>query len=291
MIKCFGTVYRVHPLFVLLMLLSAMTGYFLELLTLFGVVLIHELGHVAAAKSFGWQVQEVKLLPFGGVAVADPGSGAPAREEWIVALCGPLQNALMMGLSLAILAAGWGDSAWWAYFLQANLLIALFNLLPIYPLDGGRILLVALGKLVPYHRTLVLGTRISLGLSLLLVLASLTPKLSGGLNLNLLAVGLFLAATNWYGLKQLPFLFLRFLMGREAAIRRFLDGGTEVEHVVVESRCTLLGAAKQLMRDKYHLICIRGSGGRVERIIPEQALLQVFFDGEKTDRAVSEVFL
>jgi len=291
LIKCFGTVYRFHPLFVLLILLSILTGYFLELLTLFGVVLIHELGHVAAAKAFGWQVREVKLLPFGGVATIDAGAAAPAREELIVAVCGPLQNGLMIGFALVVIAAGWGDPVWWTYFLRANLIIALFNLLPIYPLDGGRILFVALGKLFTYHRSLFLGTWFSLGLSLLLVIGAFVPDLTGGLNLNILAIGLFLLVTNWYGLKQLPFLFLRFLMGREAAIRRFLLEGAEVERVIVEGRCTLLETAKRLMRDKYHLICIRGDGGRVERIVPEQALLHVFFDGQKTDRAVSEVFL
>jgi hypothetical protein len=69
-----------------------------------------------------------------------------------------------------------------------------------------------------------------------------------------------------------------------------LQEGTEVERVVVDGRCTLFEAAKRLMRDKYHLIAIRGPGGAVERVIPEQALLAVLFDGDKTDRAVSEVF-
>lgn len=291
MIKCFGTVYRFHPLFVLLMLLSVMTGYFLELLTLFGVVLIHELGHVAAAKSFGWRVREVKLLPFGGVAVTEEGANVPPREELIVAICGPLQNALMVVFALLFSRTGWGDPLWWAYFLKANLLIFSFNLLPIHPLDGGRVLFVVLGKLLPFHRALVWGTRLSLGLSFLLALGSLVPGLSGGLNLNVLAVGTFLFATNWYGHKQLPFQFLRFLMGREAAVRRLLKEGAEVERLVVGNRCTLQEVARLFMRDKYHLICIRGRGGTVERIVPEQALLRVFFDGNKTDRAVSEAFL
>ncbi|WP_159065785.1 M50 family metallopeptidase [Gorillibacterium timonense] len=291
MIKCFGTEYRFHPLFVLLMLLSAMTGYFLELLTLFGVVLIHELGHVAAAKSFGWRIREVKLLPFGGVAVTEEGANVPAREELIVAIAGPLQNAIMIAFALLCSRMGFGESGWWDYFLRANLLIGLFNLLPIHPLDGGRVLFVALGRLFTYHRSLVLGTRISLALSAFLALGALVPSLSGGLNLNVLAVGLFLFATNWYGYRQLPFQFLRYLMGREAAARRFLKEGAEIRRLDVEKRNTLQEVAKLFMRDKYHLICIRGSRGSVERIVPEQALLQVFFDGNKTDRAVSEVFL
>ncbi|MEO3947142.1 M50 family metallopeptidase [Gorillibacterium sp. CAU 1737] len=292
MIKWGGTVYRLHPLFVLMMLLSALTGYFLELLTLFGVVLIHELGHVAAARSFGWRIREVRLLPFGGVAITDEGGNVPSREELIVALCGPLQNALLMGFALAMQGMGLGDGNWWDYFFRANLVIALFNLLPIYPLDGGKVLFVLLGQFVPYHRVLVLGTRLSLGLSALLTIGAAVPGMTGGLNLNMLAVGLFLLVTNWVGSRQILFHFYRYLMGKQASMQREGAGRYRpIRRLDVGHKSTLLETSKLFMRDYHHLICIRGSQGGLERVVPEQALLQVFFDGQKTDRAVSEVFL
>ena len=74
----------------------AFTGYFLEAITLFGIVLIHELGHLTAAKGFGWRVQEVQLLPFGGVLIVDELGTTSTREELIVALAGPLQHVWMI---------------------------------------------------------------------------------------------------------------------------------------------------------------------------------------------------
>jgi len=99
LIELFGTVYRLHPLFVLMMAAALLIGHFVELLVLFGVVVVHELGHVAAARWFGWRVREVRLLPFGGVAVADPADGADSVQETAVALAGPLQNLLMIGFA------------------------------------------------------------------------------------------------------------------------------------------------------------------------------------------------
>lgn len=291
MIKCFGTVYRLHPLFILLMILSVITGSFIELFTLFGIVLIHELGHVAAGKSFGWRIPEVRLLPFGGVAITDEGGSVPAREEMLVALAGPLQNVVLAGFGLLMLAAGAGSGEWWVYFIRANLSIAFFNLLPIHPLDGGRVLLCLLSYRLSYHQTLVVVTRISFALSLLLLAASVVPQLSSGINLNLIVLALFLAYSNYYSHRHLPFHFLRFLTGREMSTRRFLQEGANLQRVYVDGGQKLSQVVQLMMRERYHLVYIYGPEGKVARIVPEQALVRAYLSGEKTDRAVSEVFL
>lgn len=71
MIRIFGIELSLHPLFVIIMLFSVVTGQFLELLTLFTIVFIHEMGHVVAALLAGVTVKSVQLLPFGGVAVIE----------------------------------------------------------------------------------------------------------------------------------------------------------------------------------------------------------------------------
>jgi len=136
----FGVKYRIHPLFSIVLLLSVLTGYFIEIVTLFGIVLIHELGHVAAAKGFGWRVTEVQLLPFGGVAVVEEMGSVSVWQDIAVALAGPLQNFWMMPVGWVLTAIGVLPVEWGHYFIQANLLIALFNLLPVLPLDGGKVM-------------------------------------------------------------------------------------------------------------------------------------------------------
>ncbi|SHE09843.1 Stage IV sporulation protein FB [Chlamydia abortus] len=291
MIKWLGTRYRFHPLFVLMMLLSLFTGYFVELITLFGIVLIHELGHVFTAKSFGWNVTEVQLLPFGGVAVVEESGNVPAREDLIVALAGPLQNLWMAAFALLVLATGWADPEWWIYFIQANLWIGAFNLLPILPLDGGKILQAVLSYFLPYHRTLLLTTWISLIMSFGLVAASVFPWNGGGVHLNLLVIGLFLLYSNWYGYRHLPFQFVRFLMSRHDRFATSWIRGTIAQPIIVSGGHRVTEIMRLLMREQYHLIYIMGDQGSIRHVVPEQRLIDVYFNGKKRNDAVSDLFV
>ncbi|WP_438444316.1 M50 family metallopeptidase [Gorillibacterium sp. sgz5001074] len=286
MIRWGGTAYRLHPLFVLLMLASVLTGYFAEMMTLFGVVTIHELGHVAAAKSFGWRVRQVQLLPFGGVAEVDESANVPAREEFVVALCGPLQNAWMAAFAWGMKLAGWGDPAYWDYFLQANVMIGLFNLLPALPLDGGKLLQSLLSYMMPYHRTLSFMTVLSILIALMLGTASLLRYPSGGIQLNLLVIAVFLFYTNWYGHKNLHFQFLRFLVNREKRAGALLEAGRMPLPLLVRPDTPPMEVFRRFMRESPHLLYIVGQGGRVLRVLPEAHLLQAYLNrlGPPVDR-------
>ncbi|MFC4809009.1 site-2 protease family protein [Paenibacillus sp. GCM10023250] len=295
MIKLGGIRWSVHPLFVLVMLASVVTGYFAELLTLFAIVLVHELGHVFAAKGFGWTVREVKLLPFGGVAEVEDGSGLPAREEALVAIAGPLQNAWMAGAAWLLGYTGLWDPAWAAYVCEANLMIGLFNLLPILPLDGGKLMQAALSRTLTFHATLVWGTRISLLFSALMIASAIVPAATSGnavhLHLNLIAVGVFLLLSNWTTRRNIPFLFLRFLTSRAASASQSVTRGTWAFPIIVPKGYTVFGALRLFKRDAYHLIVVMEEQGDVLGVLPEQRLVTGFLSDGKADRAVLELFM
>lgn len=286
-----GTTYRLHPLLVLLMVASLLTGYFVELATLFGIVLIHELGHVAAARGFGWRVREVQLLPFGGVASVEESSNVPAREELIVALAGPLQNAWMAAFAALMRQSGWGDLEWWDYFVQANLMIGLFNLIPVLPLDGGKLMQALFSYGMTYHRAMLSSVWISLFVSLMVVLGSLVQLRQSGIQLNLLVIGLFLFYSNWYGYKHLPFQFLRFLMSREKRAEARVLQGALAQPIVVGGRHKLAVILRMFMREKYHLIYVMDAGGQIVRVIPEQQLVRTYFQGKNPGCAISDLFV
>lgn len=295
MIKLGGIRWSVHPLFVLIMLASVLTGSFVELLTLFAIVLVHELGHVIAARSFGWTVREVKLLPFGGVAEVEDGSGLPAKEEALVALAGPLQNVWMAGAAWLLGQIGIWQPEWAAYVCQANIMIGLFNLLPILPLDGGKLLQAGLSRTLTFHGTLVWGTRISLFFSALMIVGAAVPALLSKnavhLHANLLAVGLFLLLTNWTAYRNIPFLFLRFLTNRAASASKQVSRGTWAFPIIVPKGYTVLAALRLFKRDSYHLIVVMEERGDVLGVLPEQRLVSGFLSDGKADRAVLELFM
>jgi stage IV sporulation protein FB len=291
LIRWRGTLYRFHPLFTLVMLFSALTGYLVEAITLFGVVFIHEMGHVAAAKGFGWNVREVQLLPFGGVAVVDELGTVPLYEELAVALSGPLQHLWMILFGLIMRAADPSSLDWWNYFIEVNVMIGLFNLLPVLPLDGGRVLQCLFGYIISYHRTLWITVWLSLVLSAFVISFAIYGLFINRLPLNLLAIGLFLLMSNWYAYRQLPFFHFRFLMSRENRVSRLLMSGTLAQPIVVARQQKITDILKLFMREKYHLIYVMNEKGRIQAVLPEHLLVSGYLDGKKPGSAVSELFM
>lgn len=288
--KHLGVRFRLHPLFTIVLALAAATGHFLEIILLFGLVLIHELGHAAAAKQFGWRVREVQLTPFGGVAVTDEDGAMPAREEAIVAAAGPAMNAFMIAFAYAMWGAGVWTHAWTIYFVQANATLLLFNLLPVLPLDGGKLLRVSVGGWLPYYRTLK-GTAIwSVLASGALVGIALTRLDEGGFGMNLLFIGSFLIYANWYEWKTVPYRFLRFLLGRGRRVAGWLKQGATPSPIVVRRGTPLVEVVRQMKRERLHLVVVLNEQGRVLALLPEERCTKHYLERER-HRAVSELFM
>lgn len=248
------------------------------MITLFGIVLIHELGHGAAAVYFGWKVVEIKLLPFGGVAVTDESGAAPVHEEVLVALAGPLQNLLMIIAAYGAHQVGWWTTAWSDYFIQANLMIALFNMMPVLPLDGGRIVQAICSLYVPYHRTLIWCGRISIAISCLIVIYAVIPLYAQHqIELNLFVIGLFLIYANWADYRNVPYRFVRFMTHRERFSLSRMKQGSIAYPIIVSSEQPLGGVVRLFMKSKYHLIYVMDNRGKIVAVLPEQRLVDSYF--------------
>ncbi|MFC0212589.1 M50 family metallopeptidase [Paenibacillus chartarius] len=290
-VRLLGAPIRLHPLFVVMLVLSVLTGYFLETITLFVIVFIHELGHASAARGFGWRIRQISLLPFGGVAEVEEHGNVPAKEELIVALAGPLQHVWMIGFAWLMRSAGVLEEAWWTYFIEANLMIALFNLLPILPLDGGKVLLVLVGTGTPYRRTIVWCGYAGLLLSGMMAVSAMVRIAAGDLQLNVLMIAVFLFSSNWMLLRHAPYQFLRFLMSREAAAARHIGSGTLAQPIVVSGQRLVADVVKLLLRDKYHLIYVLGEQGAIQAVVPEQRVVEKYLREPPPGGSVSELIV
>lgn len=119
----------------------------LEILALFLIVLTHEFGHALACRSVGGQANLIVLWPLGGVAYVNPPQ-RPGAQLWSIA-AGPLVNVVLVpvlvGVVMIARQLGWEDNHADAFMLltnirNINIIILLFNMLPVFPLDGGQIL-------------------------------------------------------------------------------------------------------------------------------------------------------
>ncbi len=135
----------IHPTFILLFFWFLLSGVVLEFFILIGVVLIHELGHYVVAKKLGYKLSGFYLAPYGVSLNYKDGKFLP-YDEVKIALAGPMAN---FALSFLLLGLWWLFPVLYCFTYQIanlSLFLALFNLLPAYPLDGGRVLVSALSE-------------------------------------------------------------------------------------------------------------------------------------------------
>lgn len=148
----------------------------------FGCVVLHELGHALMARRFGIQTQNITLLPIGGVANLDRMPERP-RDELAVALAGPAVNVgIAAGLLLLFALAGNPgfvlSSAGLAHsflvrLFWANVGLVLFNLLPAFPMDGGRVLRALLATQTSHLRATNIAARVGQVMAILFAVAGL----------------------------------------------------------------------------------------------------------------------
>ena len=177
--KLFGIPLYVHTTFFLLpawMLLANlgagvgnMLFLMLFLVSLFACVVLHELGHALMARVFGIGTESITLYPIGGVARLQRMSDKPF-EEICIALAGPAVNLVLAALLAPLVAATFrlesiqviGVGRFVFELLRANLALLLFNLLPCFPMDGGRVLRAVLAWWKGQLRATEIAVRIGL---------------------------------------------------------------------------------------------------------------------------------
>ena len=235
LLTLFGIPIRVHFTFLFLVVLVgallAGTGEpaalaVATLLAIFGCLLLHELGHALVARQLGIGTREIVLLPIGGITrfAGIPSGGA----ELLIAAAGPAVNlAIAIGLALLITALGlpWDlvSESWPASLLVrlvlANALIFGFNMLPAFPMDGGRILRGGLSLVMSEERATQVAAGFGQAIALLLALLALFGP-AQNLLLLVIALVVFFGASQEAAYNRTR-LMVRGRTAREAMMTRF----------------------------------------------------------------------
>ena len=137
---------KIHPLFYLFAFLSSITGLFYEFVIFTIIIFVHEMGHVTAGLLFKINIKKILILPFGGLTIFEMPINIRLYKEFLIAVMGPLFQIIFW---LFLYKINYCNSV----FNYYNTFILLFNLLPIYPLDGSKIFNIIINKITSFKKS------------------------------------------------------------------------------------------------------------------------------------------
>jgi stage IV sporulation protein FB len=275
-----GTEVKIHLTFVLLLLWYAMDAYreggrsaaFAEtlfMLALFGCVLLHEFGHIFMARRFGVRTPDVLLLPIGGVARLERMPEEP-RQELLIALAGPavtfaIAAALLIGLRLANVdlqpQEPLNQTPFAVRIMYVNVILLLFNMVPAFPMDGGRVLRALLAMRLGLVRATRIAARVGQGLALLLAAFAIYES-----NLVWLLITLFVYTGA--GAE-------RAMVEARAFGRGLTAGGImDTRFVSIPIHARLQRAAELLLQGELREFPVVDNDGRIEGVLTKDSLIR-----------------
>ncbi|GEA16420.1 MAG: stage sporulation protein [Moorella sp. (in: firmicutes)] len=267
--------------FLLLLGLYFLVGVLPQALLLFTAVAWHEGCHVLAASRLGWKVKSVELFPFGGVARLRRPQGRDFTDEALIALAGPAASFfLALGITLFDLLLNL-TPAWLLFFRQVNLILALFNLWPGLPLDGGRIYRALRAKHTGLYRATLEGVYGGQVLALLLGLGSIGGFIFRLADLQGLALALFIYYAARREGEVAPYMFWQDFWrqrGKEA-VKGDQFKTTRVFWLAAGPGLTLARVARSFSPRSFNLVAVIGKGGRLEGILTETEIMQELLEG------------
>lgn len=184
-----GLNFAIHPLFFVYGLYYALTGRIFVFVIYTVCAVIHELGHSLSASSVGYKLNKITLMPFGAV-VSGNIDGLNFKDEIKIAIAGPFIN---LAIALLFVATWWIFPEVYAFtdiIVEANLSLALVNFLPVYPLDGGRVVNAVLCGAFGKDRAFVISKIIG-AIFAVLLFAGFVVTIFNKINLSLMFFSLF----------------------------------------------------------------------------------------------------
>lgn len=193
--------FKVNNLTFYFLLIGFLCGLIKEMIIIFMIVLIHELGHVLVTLLMGYNIIEVQLYPFGGYTKIDKPLNDHILNDLLIASAGVMVQLILFFLCKVKIITS-------LIFYKYNLAIMLFNLLPIIPLDGSKILLEILHYFLPYKKALDYYVVISLFFIVIYFILNATYNLN-----NYMIIILFITKT-YEQIKSKNLYYQKFILER-----------------------------------------------------------------------------
>lgn len=267
-----GGRYAVHPLFFLVGVYYSLTGRLTSFLLSAFVAIEHELCHAFAAEKRGYRLSKIVLMPYGAVIGGDL-TDCERKDEIAVAIAGPLGNLLTAALFVAL---WWLFPSAYPYTDSACFLsvwTAIVNLLPVYPLDGGRVLFAFLRGGKEEKKAKKISFIVSLVFVLFLFVLFFLFWAQGSFHIGLCCFCLFLLCSLFGGEKGN---YEKLSFSNEKMLLR----GAEIKQTAVSTKTSLYRATRFIERGRYLFLLVYDEEERLVKTIGQGELAELFERGD-----------
>ncbi len=262
--------FRIHPLFLVIGILTFFVGVGEIFLCYLVTVLLHEIGHAIVARHLGYQLEQISLLPFGAELSLQDDNFTPS-DEIKIAVAGPLVNLILIIICVSL---------WWIFpityyytdlFVFSNFITFVFNLLPVFPLDGGRVFRAIISKYKDTKTTEKIVSVTAITLSLLFF--------------GVFIVSIFIEPLFYMALVSIFLLTGAFNFNKNAVYKRRIFSkdlqknfkkGCNVNIVAVSEDMPLYKLVKFVNTQNYTIFVVYDKSNKLKKVIMEKNLDELF---------------
>ncbi|MGI6451348.1 MAG: M50 family metallopeptidase [Desulfitobacteriia bacterium] len=270
-----GIKLKIHPTFLMLLLLCALWGQIARAFLVFALVVFHELAHILAARGYGVKVRSIELYPYGGAAVLEDTFEGKRKDEAVIALAGPAFNFVLLFLVQFLRWEGLLDNTWALELVKINFWLACFNLIPILPLDGGRIVRAFFARSCGFVRTTKFLAAAGKWLGGIFVVLGFFLLAYGSFFYEpglFIVLGIFFWLGSGKELANARIVFLKQLCRKK---EQLLKQGLMPGSSLTVSKSTRLGKIiDEFSADRYCLVSVLGEKDRIEKTLSETEIVQ-----------------
>lgn len=261
---------NINNLIIPIIIISLAMGFFIQYIITMGFIIAHELGHIAVASISGARIYRVRVLPIGLSAEIDD-SGCSKYRKLSIYMAGPCINLIFVILIYILIACHFVTKEL-TLGVYINMWLAFFNLLPILPLDGGRIAMVILAEHFGIFRASKQMNILAILLSIVIICLGLVVLKQTGYNISLVLIGCYILLYINESKRETAFMNIKnFIFKRSHIIKK---GIYPVREVVVMHNVKLSEVIKNMdYVNMFHIVNVLDDSLRVIKVMTEQEIL------------------
>jgi stage IV sporulation protein FB len=262
---------ELDPLFLLLLPIIIICGDITEFFIIYLSIIFHELGHIYTAKMLGKKIYGIRLLAVGLNAYIDE-DNCDSLDRILIFISGPLINIFFIAMSLLLKTYFKIEHEYMLFFISVNICLAIFNLLPVLPLDGGKILRELLARRIGLFMTSRYIKRLSIIVVIFLTPLGIIQFIGNNYNFSILAIGVYIFSTLKTEGMEAALMNAKYVVYRRSKLLK--RGIYQARDLVVLKSTRLSDVLNCMDFDRFHILHVLDDDLKLLKILTEHEVME-----------------